>query len=606
MHRWSLRLRLGLVLLGITALALSSGGVSVYVAETARDDAAAINKSGSLRMQSYRIAALLHEDPPSREAVAEAVVAFQNILIDPTLQKTVRAGETPKRHYHEVRQQWEESLRPQLTPDAWAGGGSGAYPGRVEGFVERIDDMVAALQHQAERRIQWLRITQIATMLAAVTLAAGALGLMRARITKPLRDLMAAAERIRHGDLAARAGVTGGDEIGVLGHSFNTMAADLETFQQGLERQIEDKTQELRRSNETLHLLYTAARDLTPGHLDNDRLRPILTHLERLLGAASVNVWLTHPDGEAVRCTFSSRPDQASIARDPGIDATIPTTEASATRNGSLRGHVSVPLQHHGQAHGVLRVEYPEEEKPQEWKQRLVVAVAEKIAATCDLEQEARHHRRLALMEERTAIARELHDSLAQSLAYLKIQVARLEAGLSPDQTGATTGAVVAELRRGLNTAYGHLRDLLTTFRLKIHESGLQAALEAAAEEYRQRLDAPAIHLAMSLNGPPMDSNAEIHTLHIAREALANVVNHAHARHCWIHLHSDDNWEVRLRIEDDGIGIAENHERHHHYGVHIMTERARTLGGEITIHRRAQGGTRVEVRFPKRGGTGEA
>lgn len=600
MHRWSLRLRLGLVLLGITALALFSTGVSVYVAETAHDDAAAINKAGSLRMQSYRIAALLHEGPASREAVTEAADEFQRILADPALRDTVRGSETPERRYQGVRRQWEQSLRPGLTATGPGGAAGSAYLARVDGFVESVDAMVAALQHQAERRIQWLRIIQITTMLATVILALGAMYLMHSRVVRPLRDLMTAAERIRQGDFTARASAAGRDEIGVLGQSFNTMAADLETFHQGLERQVAHKTRELRRSNEALQLLYNAARDLTPGHLDEHTLPPILEHLERLIDAGPVTVCLTDPDRGTVRRTYSSLPGHVPSAHTNGED---PTGDAPAPQGDSRRDAASVPLQHHGHHHGVLLVEHPEGEAPPEWKRRLAEAVAEKIAATCDLEREARHQRRLALMEERTAIARELHDSLAQSLSYLKIQVTRLEAGLRHHPTDATTRAVVTELREGLNTAYGHLRELLTTFRLKMNEPGLRAALEAAAEEYRQRPDAPEIHLATLQQGLPLDSNAEIHILHITREALANVVNHAGARHCWIHLQSDDNGKIHLRVEDDGKGIPENRERPHHYGIRVMAERARSLGGEMTIKPREPRGTRVEVRFPARDST---
>ncbi|MDN3519361.1 HAMP domain-containing protein [Aquisalimonas lutea] len=604
MRRWSLRLRLGLVLLGITALALFSAGVSLYVAETAHDDAAAINRAGSLRMQAYRIAALLHEGPASREVVTAAADEFERILADPALRGTVRGGAAPERRYRGVRRQWRESLRPGLTATGAEGDGGSAYLDRVDGFVDSVDAMVAALQHQAERRIRWLRVTQIATMLATVILALGAMYLMHSRVVRPLRDLMAAAERIRHGDFGARSATTGRDEIGVLGQSFNTMAADLETFHQGLERQVEHKTRELRRSNEALQLLYDAARTLTPGNLDERTVPPILERLERLVDAGPVRVRLTEPNGTAVRRTYSSRPDHAPASDGAEAGDADPDGDSPAVRNHSGRGAISVPLQHHGHHHGTLLVEHREEDVPLEWQRRLAEAVAEKIAATCDLEREARHQRRLALMEERTAIARELHDSLAQSLSYLKIQVTRLEAGLRHHPADAATHAVVAELRDGLNTAYGHLRELLTTFRLKMNEPGLQAALETAAEEFRQRPESPAIHLATLQHALPLDSNAEIHILHITREALANVVNHARARHCWIHLQPDDNGEVHLRIEDDGVGIPENRERPHHYGIRVMAERARSLGGEMTIELRPQGGTRVEVRFPARDGTG--
>ncbi|WP_438887220.1 histidine kinase, partial [Bacillus cereus group sp. Bce037] len=84
------------------------------------------------------------------------------------------------------------------------------------------------------------------------------------------------------------------------------------------------------------------------------------------------------------------------------------------------------------------------------------------------LQRRIEEQQHVTLINERTIIARELHDSLAQSLSYLKMQVARLERMQQKEATKEAQSAVFDELRNGLNSAYRQLRELLTTFRLKL------------------------------------------------------------------------------------------------------------------------------------------
>lgn len=106
----------------------------------------------------------------------------------------------------------------------------------------------------------------------------------------------------------------------------------------------------------------------------------------------------------------------------------------------------------------------------------LVVALALRlIGVAVGAERRIEQSRRLALLEERAVIARELHDSLAQSLAYLKIQASRLQGAMgSPDRNGEAA-EILSELREGLSGTYRQLRELISTFRMKREDEGLEA-----------------------------------------------------------------------------------------------------------------------------------
>ena len=88
--------------------------------------------------------------------------------------------------------------------------------------------------------------------------------------------------------------------------------------------------------------------------------------------------------------------------------------------------------------------------------------------------------------------------------------------------------------------------------------------------------------------------------LQVVREALTNVEHHAHARRAEVRL-AIEQGRIRVAVEDDGVGIKDTEPPTHHYGLAIMRDRAATLGGTLTVVRRAEGGTRMELEFPPRG-----
>ncbi len=163
------------------------------------------------------------------------------------------------------------------------------------------------------------------------------------------------------------------------------------------------------------------------------------------------------------------------------------------------------------------------------WQQQLIETFCDNIARTFALSLQQEQESRLALFAERGTIARELHDSLAQSLSYLKIQVSRLGTLLKREAPAEKIEDTLDELREGLNGAYRQLRELLTTFRLSLDEPSLEAALGNAVAEFGERGEVT-IELDNRLQHVPLSPNEEIHVLQIVREALSNVVRHSQAQ----------------------------------------------------------------------------
>jgi len=210
----------------------------------------------------------------------------------------------------------------------------------------------------------------------------------------------------------------------------------------------------------------------------------------------------------------------------------------------------------------------------------------------------ARMKLRNAQSEERAVIARELHDSLSQSLSYMKIKVSLLQDMLRKSEGAPDFETALQELRSTLSTANLQLRELITTFRLTMHGKTFAQALEDSVEEFERR-SSIAFDLDNRLPAGRLTVAEEMQLLLILREALCNVVRHSHASYCWVSVRLKDNGTVYLGVDDNGIGMRQAlHDTEPHHGLIIMQERARNLGGTFRVQDREGGGTRLYVLCP--------
>ena len=598
----SIIFRSGLSMGGIVLLALLSMISSVFIAESSKGDAAAINLAGSLRMQSYRIATRLQQSNSATarlQAVDREIGKFEHRLNQLWQTGAISSSSGDPRHQtlQRIAASWRDSLKPALQTLAVGASPATAYLDQVDDFVAQLDAFVKLLEQDTEAKMLLLRLVPGIALFMTLVLIFAAMHQLHSNVVTPLRDLVELARRARRGDLTVRASHVGNDELGVLGHAFNLMAADLSAMYAELEARVEQQTQALRISNRSLELLYHTARRLGETALDEAAYRALLAEVEKLTGIESVTLCLMHPTTGQTLQMFSARPHSAAIpsfcyrpdcAACQGDGTTHPLTANAEV--------FSVPVKDQDQQFGVLIVRNPDLDSVTAWQLPLLEAVARHIAATLRANEQTEHRRRLELLEERNAIARELHDSLAQALSYLKIQVSRLQNRLGGAAITPETWAIVAELREGLNNAYRQLRELITAFRLKMEHSRLEDSLVETAREFSRRGQLPVTvdHVGWHCI---LNPNEQIHIMQIIREALNNAVKHAQARHISIRLREQDQGEAVIDIRDDGVGLPASPERENHFGLHIMRERAEDLGGVLRLASPPHGGTQVQLRF---------
>ena len=206
-------------------------------------------------------------------------------------------------------------------------------------------------------------------------------------------------------------------------------------------------------------------------------------------------------------------------------------------------------------------------------------------AATAERRVRARLARSAALAERRR-VARDLHDGLAQDLAFIAAHGPRIAQEMGDEHP------VVIAARRALAISRNAISELSDPEGATAHES-----LEAVAQELRDRFDV-AIAVDTHLDAD-LPSDAREHLTRIAREAIANAARHGGARNVIVSLRKASTG-VALRVVDDGCGIAgaDGAAAPEGFGLSSMRERAAVLGGQLSVRPARRGGTELEVVLP--------
>ena len=199
--------------------------------------------------------------------------------------------------------------------------------------------------------------------------------------------------------------------------------------------------------------------------------------------------------------------------------------------------------------------------------------------------------------EEKTRIARELHDELGQALTGLKMDLAHMVDMLGPDQAEVVNRA--AAMRTLIEGTVASVRRLATELRpLMLDDLGLVSTIEWLVNDFSRRMG---IAVDLALPGDDFEVDAERSTalFRVLQESLTNVARHSHATHVRVELTGTDN-AVRLQVQDNGKGIdPAADEGHQTFGLLGMRERAGMLGGELTVRSSPGAGTTVVMIVPR-------
>ena len=586
MLKWigsSLPARAGFAVLLIAVLALASALSAGVIAWLSQDDAAAINTAGSLRMATYQLSWKLEAQAP-REQIDALTASFEQRLNSADLHRVLENDpKAPVQStYLQLQNDWRDKLRPAL-----AGDDPRQFLDQVDGFVEQLNHFVLLLQKKSERKQSWQQNIQGASLFITMLILLIGMYELQTNVITPLQYLTSAAERFRDGDHSARVEFQSEDELGQMAASFNAMADAIEESHHTLESRVEQKTGNLEQANAALQLLFFSSRQLASVLSSAEQLDSLIENFQALIPGLRLTLCLRGN---------SQKPAEQLIALHGNELREICSRNNCATCERLQQPNLQTyQINNQGNTLGELRANFDDGHYPQGWENELIQALADLVGTALSLERQREQDHRLLLFDERTIIARELHDSLAQALSYMKLQVSRLQTLMRRGESPEQLFSVSEEIREGINNAYRQLRELLTTFRLQIHGSGLDQALDDTVREFAER-GGFEVRLQVESLAFTLDASEQIHLLQIAREALSNCARHAQAKHVIVHL-SQKGERIELLIEDDGCGIVAVADPRQHHGLTIMQERTRSLNGELDVSHTTPHGTRIHLSF---------
>ena len=616
---WTLSTKLSAIGGALLLMALVSIGLTLWVTWQLEGGAAAVNEAGRMRMQTWRLAqtlaggdadrvralaaefdqgvSLLRAGDPSRPLFVPRDARSQAAFAD------VQAG------WGALRSVWQASPAPAAAEVAR----------QAEVFVDRIDAFVTAIELQLARHTAVLNAFQFGMVALAIGSAVALLYSAYLLVFNPLARLQSGLALVGEGDLAARVEVTSSDEFGALSTGFNRMAETLQGLYQNLEAKVQEKTLSLETQHARLAALYEAAH-FVAGAATLDELAQGFARQVRRVARA---------DASAVRWADESNQRYLMLASDclPSelveIEQCIPTGDCfcgqvqgqAMTRVIPIRaevdaghlGHceragyetvISVPVRLQERMVGELNLFYRKPTTLDEEDRALLETLASHLAGAIEGLRADALLREAAVAEERGLLARELHDSIAQSLAFLKIQVGLLRAALRRHDQ-AQIERTLGELDAGVQESLSDVRELLVHFRTRTNAEDITPALQITLQKFEHQTGLRA-HLAIQGHGLPLAADVQVQVLHVVQEALSNVRKHAQAREVWVEVQQVPQWRVEIRDDGRGFAVEAPAADPTHVGLSIMRERAARIGAAVAVASVPGSGTSVVLTLPER------
>ncbi|MFN7087584.1 MAG: type IV pili methyl-accepting chemotaxis transducer N-terminal domain-containing protein [Burkholderiales bacterium] len=615
------------------AVALAAIGFTLLESWKFEGGAAAINDMGSERMRSYRIAHLLSETlrEPAHAAVLRAELAKEMEMFEKVL-VTMRRGDPARPLFLPRRTEitdgadavltsWRRDIAPAVEavladPDTEAQHKQAtALRPRIERFVQRIDRLVRAIEEDNAHNIALLRYMQFGLVALAVAGTVTLVYLMFLLVVNPVARLQEGMQRMARDELDTRLPIETRDEFGELAEGFNRMASHLQELYNTLEERVAEKTRSLADKNRELAALYETTMLLNEPASTEALCRGFLKKLTSLLGAQGGAVRLIDPRTQAIHLYVHEglAPDFAREERclDMGeclcgaaaqnntsvVQFLAPAHEPDAVFRCQKAGYRTVSIftiRFQRQLLGIFNLYHREARAFSAQERQMLETLGQHLGVAIENQRLASRDRELAVAEERNLLAQELHDSIAQSLAFLNLQAQLLEDSLKRSATGEARD-ILAQIREGIQESYDDVRELLVHFRTRIKHEDIELTIRDSLERFETQTG---IRTACTVSGTgvPLAPEQQLQVLHILQEALSNVRKHSGASRVELEMTRDRGHVFKVRDNGRGFDPARLDDGDgSHVGLRIMRERAQRIGGEIRIDSRPGQGSEITL-----------
>ncbi|MBK7508992.1 MAG: type IV pili methyl-accepting chemotaxis transducer N-terminal domain-containing protein [Comamonadaceae bacterium] len=606
-------IRIGASLL---VVALASISLTLWVTWQLEGGAAAVNEAGRMRMQTWRLASAV-QTSLSPASLGSLVSQFDDSL------KLLRTGDPSRplfvpwdddvdvkfaevdRIWAQRRGQWLAAAPMSATESVMA----------AEEFVTAIDALVLSIEQQLSRLTAILNLFQFVMMALAIIGAVVMLFTGYMYVINPLAHLRQGLQQVEAGDFSTRIEVEAQDEFGQVAGGFNRMAATLQSLYGGLEAQVEAKTHRIEAQRARLAALYEVSAFLAEANTIDELTQGFARKVRAVMKADAVAVrWADDANQRYLMLASDCFPEDmleeersllagACACGNLRADArtrVIPILahEAQPVRGCARAGFeslVSVPIRLQHRLLGEFDLFFRSPVTLSTEETELLDALASHLASALEGLRAEALEREAAVGEERALLARELHDSIAQSLAFMKIQVQLLRNAAQRGQPDKLN-SILDELDAGVRESINDVRELLVHFRTRTNTENIEQALQETLQKFEHQTGLPA-RLEVHGDGLPLPADVQVQVLHVVQEALSNARKHAGASHVSLEVRKGQRW--RFAVHDNGAGFKVSQVRgESHVGLKIMRERAARIGGEVEITSAPGAGTTVTLTLP--------
>ena len=622
------RLSTRIVASSVVALVVVLGmiGTTLWLSWRLEGAGAAINDTGSLRMRAHSVAVELMRPEPSRHE-REQRLRGQLDLVDYTLASLHKGN--PQRplllpldpqiraQFNEVAHYWRTQAKPSAE-QALVDGDTSAYLAGLPKLASLADTLVGMIERDNAGKTTALRAAQGGLALLAAVGTLAMIYLLYLWIIAPVLKLRGGLQRLAVHDFSLRLPVETRDELGVLAAGYNQVADELESLYHGLEQRVDEKTRQLALQNAEITALYDMAaflnepndieamcdgflgRVLRQFHAQGASIRTLDPENQRLSLVSSIGLSETLTTTEHCmhvndcHCGLATQDSRAIVIRDL-------RRQDTALLNCQREGFASVAvfrIVSREEVLGSLSLHFREQTDLPASARKLLGSLGQLLGVALENRRLDAQSRELAVVQERSLVAQGLHDSIAQGLNFLNLQLQLMQDAVMRDDRKEIND-ILPLLRAGVEESYQDVRELLTNYRSKLEQGDLTMNIEDTVKRFRRQTGYQTALDIQYRKGAPLAPDQQLQVLFILQEALSNVRKHSGATH--VHVRVENAHDFTLAVQDDGQGydpaeVARRGEAH--VGLHIMRERAARMNARIRLESAVGQGTLVELILP--------
>ena len=363
-----------------------------------------------------------------------------------------------------------------------------------------------------------------------------------------------------------------------------------------------DRVSRLAEANSLLFSLQRVAQTL-PASLDlDDVLDSTVQRMQAMVRHDALSVFLVNATDRAVepiRALGFTPPPSFQLDRLPeGLRAAMDSPRTVRIDDRSFRGGVSASarsglyaaLRARGALVGLIAVEADQPDSFGQQQAEIVHGLTEPFGIAIDNARMFGRIRTLAADEERSRIARDLHDHIGSSLAMIGYEVDRARS-IAAD--GGEIIPVLEDLRTQITAVVSDVRDTLFDLRTEVTDTyDLASIVRDFLTRVQQRTGIVTDHEVRIAGRLPLMQEREL--WQIAREAITNVERHSQAKNLTVTV-NETTTSASISVRDDGVGLGVHTSRADSYGMIGMRERAARIGAELSIRPSVRGGTEIQV-----------